>query len=354
MSDAVRDAFRTQARACRDLGSPFTARLCDLAAARLDRTTPVGRAVLDWPGEPSSRGDSVPLRLAGALHGLARAGAEVASVYPPHDAACDDATLWAEVGDALRDHAATILEWLRSPPQTNEVRRSAVLVPGFLTVAALTGLPLALSELGASAGINLLGDRYRLNLDGHAFGPADAAVTLCPEWRGPPPPGADLRVVDRAGCDLAPRDPASPRDCARLLAYVWADQLDRLSRTEAALKAVAAEGVTVARADAADWLSARLAVVRPGAAHVVFHSIAWQYFTEATKTAAKASIEAAGARATRDAPLAWLRFEADGATPGADVRLTLWPGGREAALGRGDFHGRWVAWKGWPTRGALA
>jgi hypothetical protein len=104
--------------------------------------------------------------------------------------------------------------------------------------------------------------------------------------------------------------------------------------------------VAVARADAADWLEARLAEVRPGAAHVVAHSIVWQYLGPERQARIRAALDAAGARATPHAPLAWLRLEADGGAPGAGLALTLWPGGETRTLARADFHGSWVEWSG--------
>jgi hypothetical protein len=71
---AVRDAFLAQAVHCRDLGSPFTARLVTLAAERLAPGGRVADRVLDWPGDPSHRADAVPLRFAGALHALVLEG----------------------------------------------------------------------------------------------------------------------------------------------------------------------------------------------------------------------------------------------------------------------------------------
>src|SRR6185312_2122462 len=95
---------------------------------------------LDWSGDP--RADALPLRLAGALHGLVLEGRApaLAAVYPPHDAG--DASLWAAVEAALAAEAPYLLRRLQGPPQTNEVQRTAALCPGFLTVDALTGLPL--------------------------------------------------------------------------------------------------------------------------------------------------------------------------------------------------------------------
>ena len=83
---AVRAAFAEQARWCRKFESPFTARLCDLLGKRLTPESPLGTKILSWPGNPFAKGDALPLRLAGAFHGLARSGRHpaLAKHYPPH------------------------------------------------------------------------------------------------------------------------------------------------------------------------------------------------------------------------------------------------------------------------------
>ena len=78
-----------------------------------------------------------------------------------------------------------------------------------------------------------------------------------------------------------------------------------------------------------------------GALHLVFHTVAWQYFPPATQTRALAAMANAG----RQAPVARLSMEADGTSPGAALTLTLWPGNDTIPLGRADFHGRWVDWR---------
>ena len=95
-----------------------------------------------------------------------------------------------------------------------------------------------------------------------------------------------------------------------------------------------------------DWLAQRLAQPQPGALHLVFHTVAWQYFPAATQARGAALLAAAGACATADAPLARLAMEGDSTgLPGAALTLDLWPGGQRIALGRVDFHGRWVDWQ---------
>jgi hypothetical protein len=344
-SKLIRQSFLRQAKACADLGSPFTARLCTLAAERLTAETSVGAMILGWPGNPDGTGDALALRLAGTLHALVRSAQDPAltAVYPPN--AVDDDTLWTTVEVALRRDEAFMLERLKSAPQTNEVRRSSALLPGFLTIAALTGKPLVLSEVGASAGLNLQWDRYAYRLGGVGWGKA-SPVELAPRWEGPPPPEAAIEVAERAGCDLNPLDPSSEDDRLRLFSYIWADQQDRLDRTAAALAMATESGLKVEKADAIDWLRKRLATPRPGLTHVIYHTIAWQYLPPALKAEGEALIAETGARATEDAPLARLQLEADGKPEGAALLLTLWPTGETREIGRADFHGRWVKWVG--------
>lgn len=340
-------ACRDQARSCAALGSPFTARLLTLAADRLTPGAALADRVLGWPGDISSRGASVPLRLAGALHALVLDGSDpdLAAAYANPS---EDDAVWAAVAGALARHEARLMRWLDNPPQTNEVARSAVLIAAGHWLAARFGLPLVLSELGASAGLNLLWDRYALALpDGTRFGPADPALTLSPDWTGAAPPAADVRVADRAGVDLAPVDPVADR--LRLMAYVWPDQPARLARLAAAMAEAARHPSSpVERGDAAGWLSVRLAARRAGALHLVFHTVAWQYFPPDTQARCRADLDRAGAQADADAPLARLSMEADADGPGAALRLTLWPAGAEIDLGRADFHGRWIDWQAPP------
>jgi hypothetical protein len=338
---AVRDAFRHQSRACAALGSPFMAGLMALCADRLGRGA-VAERVLGWEGEVGPAGASVPLRLAGALHALVRDGSDpdIAAAYPPAEGT--EAALWAAVEAALDRHEPRVLAWLDSPPQTNEVRRSAALLAAAVWVATRHPLPFVLSELGASGGLNLAFDRFAIDAGGVALGTAGSPVRLAPDWRGPAPDPRPVRVVERAGVDLNPLDPADPAARLRLLACLWPDQPERLRLTEAA---IALAQVPPDRGDAADWLARRLARPRPGRVHMVYHTIAWQYFPEATQAACRAALAEAGAAATADAPLAHVAMEGD-ATPGsAALTATLWPGGATRTLARVDFHGRWIAWQ---------
>lgn len=333
-----RPAFAAQARNCRDLGSPLTARVCDLLGEGLQRDQgEVARRALDWPGDTSSRGASVPLRLAGALHALVLTGRapDLAAAYARGTP--DLADLLA----AIAAHEGTVMGWLDSPPQTNEVGRSAALLPAARFAAAHAPLPLALMELGASAGLNLNFPLYRLDTDADA---AQAPVVLRPEWRGEPAPAGDLRVTSAEGVDLRPVD--ALRDATRLLAYCWPDQPARMERLRAALRLAAHHPPQLSAGDAADWLEDRLTTPLPGRLRMVYHTVAWQYFPPETQARSIAALHRAGAQATPDTPLAHIAMEADATPFGAALHLRLWDGRlREWSLGRADFHGRWMDWQ---------
>lgn len=340
----VAEAFARQAAACSDLGSGFMAQLCGLFAARDWPAGVIRDRIFGWVGDLGPSADSVPLRLCGALHALRlRGDAGLAAVYPP--VAAPDDLLWAAASDTLIREAVFIDRWIDSAPQTNEVRRSAALIACGHVLAARFGLPLRLSELGTSGGLNLNWDRFALAIGDRVFGPDAPALTVSPAWTGPLPPPDRPKVSARRGVDLNPLDPHDPQDALRLQAYLWADQPERLARTRAAIGVHAAQ---VDRADAIDWLEGRLAPMPDGMSghvHLIYHTVAWQYFPKAARDRGAALIAAAGARALPDAPLAWFGMEADGGR-GAALTLRLWPGDLRLHLGRADFHGRWIDWTG--------
>ena len=341
MTDRVplAEAFEMQAVACDALGSPFTARLMRL----LDGAIPPGplrERIEGWPGDVSNRGDSVPLRLAGGLHALARAGDPLAATYPPNEA--DDEALASALSDAMAREPEALLRALDNPPQTNEVRRAACLIATAHLLSARHGLPLVLSEMGASAGLNLLFDRFALATPDGPRGPADPILTLAPEWRGDAvPPDAPPMIRSRAGVDRAPIDVRDPAQRGRLVSYLWPDQTFRIDMTEAA---IAAGPPPLDRGDAVEWLERRLAEPHPGAIHLVYHTVFRQYLSPEASSRMCRLLADTGTRATRDAPLAHLSMEGDGQS-GAAMTLTAWPGGEPEALGRICFHGRWIDWR---------
>lgn len=346
-SENIREAFAMQVEACERLGSPFTARLLEAVEPLLDESTQVGRAILAWPGRADALGDAVPLRLAGALHHLVRTGQApaLARLYPPQTLA-SLISLRQALAQVLRDHDAALQGWLRFTPQTNEVARASLLYAGLVEIARRTGCALVLHEIGASAGLNLMLDRFSYRLGGRELGDLGSPVRLEPGWTGPAPAGSEPRIVSRRGCDLSPLDVTREEHRQRLAAYIWADQSERLRRLEAAIAIARRNPPELEGCDAADWIERRIgATGEPGVAQVVMHSITFQYFPAESQERIRSHLEAAGAMATAGSPLAWLAFEQRG-DGGPALSLRLWPGGEEVVLARADAHGRQLRWLG--------
>jgi hypothetical protein len=152
------------------------------------------------------------------------------------------------------------------------------------------------------------------------------------------------RVVERRGCDRSPIDLAQPHAAERLISYVWPEQAERLARLEGAIALAKIEKPMIEATDAGGWLEKQLTLPAPRVATVVAHTIVWQYFSKETALRARAAINAAGARATSDAPFAWLSLEQYAPDQAPELRLTLWPGGERELLARAHPHGAFVEW----------
>lgn len=348
---AVRGRLRghllRQAGWCQDLASPLSARLLRAAADDVVASGPTWDVLRPY-GHLSLRA-AVPLRLLAGVHRLVleRRAPELARYYPSVGGAADPAGAPAAFLATIAAHADRLRDLVGLPLQTNEVGRCAPLLVGFLTVARAARLPLRLLEIGASAGLILRWDHYRYEQPdrGWSWGDPQSPLRIADMWRVPP--AADpvtVRVIERRGCDPAPVDAATPDGRVTLTAAVWPDQAARHERLRAALAVAATVPATVDAANAADWLPAMLAEPVPGAATVVYQSVVGQYLAPADRDAVRATLEEAGARATTDAPVAWLRFEPDhSARFGIDLRS--WPGGADRRLGSSGAHGADVAAK---------
>jgi hypothetical protein len=344
MTSNLADAFSRQIAWCDGNGSPFTARVLEAAWADRLRGGALAELLPDWPGDAGA--DAVPLRVSGALHALALSGrdAELAALYPPREERGD---LAPAVANAIAHHRDVIAEYLALAPQTNEIGRSAVLLPGFAQIARIAGLPLATFEIGASAGLNQLWHHYRYALGGVTWGNENSAVLIRAEWQGAAPLLPErIEVASHAACDSAPIDLQSEGAALRLMSYVWADQRERLDRLRAAIALAQGLHIRVEAADALTWAQDALATQRPGCATVIYHSVMWQYMPEPTRNGLRGLIEATGSHATRDAPLAWLAFEPPAADAQMLLTLMLWPGGQRRVLAEAHPHGAWIRWLG--------
>jgi len=253
--------------------------------------------------------------------------------------ACGTARDFADFRDRLLSHADAVRDvMLRRRTQTNEPARCAVLLPA---LAALPG-PLALIEVGASAGLCLLPDRY-----GYDYGDValpGAPVLRCRASGGCPLPDRKPEVAWRAGLDLDPVDLADAAEVAWLEALVWPDQPERLSRLRQAIEAARVDPPRVVQGDLRRDTAALVAEGRRHGTVVVFHTAVLAYLADAAE-------RLAFEQSVREAGAVWISNEAPGvlpaiaaqAGPAAPVGAFLLT--RDAApLAWTDPHGGWIDW----------
>lgn len=236
----------------------------------------------DWADAPGSA--VVQLRLMAGIQRLvlSRTEPQLAMYYPNLGGDASPAEAWQDFEPALRRHVEELREALAIAPQTNEPGRSVPLLVGLFDAIRRSGLSsVRLFELGASAGLNLLVDRFYIAGDGWSSGPESSPLRLTEAVVGPVTP-APFTVVERRGCDLAPVDASTVEGRLRLTSFVWPHDLHRHERLRAALAVAAAHPVTVDPAPASSWLASMLESAPPaGVLTVVWHSITRQYWPPA-------------------------------------------------------------------------
>lgn len=259
-----------------------------------------GRVAELFAGLDAPSGSVPQLRLLAALHELVLSGQapELAGFYPSAGGHLAPEGVWPAAAATIDERFGWIRERLELGVQTNEPGRSAVMFAALLWLTDRYGMPIRLLEIGASAGLNLLFDRYCYVVDGVELGDVSSPLRFVEPWTpGPPidvPPCASrLRIAERGGCDLAPLDPSRPEHRLRLLSYIWPDELQRIERARTALE-VAAEGpIPVQERAASTWLAEQLAGPADGQLTVVWHSVVRQYVPSGEWDAVESAIAGA-------------------------------------------------------------
>ena len=156
---------------------------------------------------------------------------------------------------------------------------------------------------------------------------------------------APLMIADRRGCDRYPIDIATEDGATTLLGFVWPGQDERFTLLRDAVAAARSLPAQLEQADAVEWVGRAARDRSPGPATVIFHSIVWQYLDDHQRARIVDALHEAGATATRDAPLAWLRLEPPAGTASpVELRVTTWPHGDERLLALAGFHRDPVRW----------
>lgn len=317
--------FATEAAA--DLGSPLWERVALLAAGE--------PRLLDMANE-ARPGVQQPNMLLAAFHYLL-----LDSPIPPRE-------LIATMSDSaivsfLLGHESEVRALVRERlVQTNEVRRCALFLPAFVTVAREVQRPLALVEVGSSAGLLLNFDRYRYVYEpGGEVGVTDGLTLTC-EVRGevmPPLETSVLTIASRVGIDLNPIRVDSEADVKWLRALIWPEHEERQERLTAALAVAAEQRPDVRRGDAFDLLPELVAAIPGNVTPVVFHCMTLAHMAPPQRKAfATMTSEMA---ATREGDLSWIAIEGDSVfltTFGSDGSPST------TALAKMNPHGAWLAW----------
>jgi hypothetical protein len=304
-----------------------------------------------------------PVLLFACVHDLLLSGvdgdrAELARYYPNLTAAPDGGDPLPTLRRFCAHHDRALTELLGSrSTQTNEIGRCALLLPAFGLLAAEVG-PLAHLDVGASAGLNLLLDRYGYRYEpGGSVGPASgSSIDLECGTRGDVPVPSALPVIaERLGLDRAPVDVHDAAATRWLEACVWPDQPDRFSRLRTALGMARSAGVVVRQGDAVGDTPALVGSLARSGHPVVTNTWVLNYLSGAERTAYVDALDTVGA----GLDLSWVYVESPYLTPElpgpgrgepADrtaLVLVRWRSGHRTVDHLADTHphGYWLHWQ---------
>ena len=321
--------------------SPLYASLSDGIAEDLD--------VLDIAS--SARGRPVPNLLFAAVHYLLLRGAvdTLSSFYasltrdprPNSDAYPHFREFCLAHESAIRDLLSTRLV------QTNEEGRCAYLLPAFLLITDENpGLPLSLVDIGTSAGLHLLWDRYSYEYTcGVVTGDESSPVRIVAEVRGsnsPPIPGSFPSVAFRIGLDLNPVRLTDPDSALWLRALIWPEHERRAAQLEAAIGLAIDNPPTLIAGDALETLPRVLDRIPKDAALCIFHNYTLNQLSREDHRQFNTLLDECSMG--RDVYL--LSAEGRWGHNFATLELVSIRGGNRSIrkLANVDFHGRWLEW----------
>lgn len=228
-----------------------------------------------------------------------------------------------------------------------EVRRCACLLPAFgLAAEAEGGRPLAVVEVGASAGLNLLWDRYGYDYGGRVYGVAGSPVWITCEVQGerrPPIPEPLPQVGWRLGIDLNPIDVRDDAATRWLRALVWPDQPERADLLARAIELARTDPPRMLAGDALDLLPAALAEIPSELTLCVVHTHTLNQFSPE----ARARFDAILRGASHERPLYRISGEGVAGADFPELRFTAYRSGEadERRLARYEGHGEWIEWR---------
>ena len=231
--------------------------------------------------------------------------------------------------------------------QTNEVARCAILVPAFEIVYRQSGKrPLALIEIGSSAGLTLLWDSYHYRYNETLqSGPLSSPVQIECELRGatePPIPNSFPEIAWRQGIDFNPIDLNNPENVLWLRALVWPEHDKRDKQLERAVEVARKNPPEIVRGDALQVLPDLIRQIGEGSELCVYHSFTLSLATKAQRERLESILAQASARRN----LHWISFEwaKDSETPLLELTRFEKRVKTERKLARAQPHGEWLEW----------
>ncbi len=339
----LRHAFERFARVeAPDLDSPMYA---ELAAGVANDDELLALAALRRRGQPA------PNMLFGAVQYLLLRGVEhpLAAHYPilsgPEPTPGPAFPAFRAFCHEHPDRVGELIAARRT--QTQVVRRCTCLLPAFGLVHREAGAPLALIDVGASAGLNLNFDRYayryrRAGSEVLRWGSGGARVELEADLRGPgtmPAPPPLIPIASRDGIDLNPIGLSDPDELLWLRALIWPEHVERHAQLVDAAAQLKDSPIRLHRGDASRDLPHLLERVPADVALVVYSTIA---LYQVPRDGRRRITEALEAR-SRERPVWQVALE--GVHP-PSLTLTRYRGGSAETelLARASPHGWWIEW----------
>jgi hypothetical protein len=300
-------------------------------------------------------GQQAPNLLLAAVHDLLLRGADHAlgAFYPSvaHLTAVPPGDPVPAFRSFCQDHRTALIALVSTRlVQTNEPQRCTVLLPAFAMVRHLAdGMPLALIEVGASAGLNLLFDRYGYDYGaGWSAGDPGSPIRFTCALRGevrPPIPASMPLVAARVGLDLHPIHAADPEAIRWLRALVWPEHPARAALLQQVLALARREPPLLIAGDALTVLPQAIADAPADTAVCVFHTATLAHFPPEARARFRALIP----ELARQRDLFWLSSEGSGNSGRRGLYLTILTAFQhghlvECQLAYSHPHGAWLEW----------
>lgn len=307
-------------------GSPLYGRLVEVVASDPD----LMRVLNEIEHTPR-----INVLLAGVQYLLMRQPEELADFYPNlTDEPAPPGDLDRSFRDYVLEHEANLVEiGRRRHTQTNEIRRCTALLAAIWETASTR---FHLIDVGTSAGLNLLIDRYRYRWADVEWGPS-SPVILESELRGRAPTPRSIEVLTRIGLDLNPLDPRDPEDRMWLEALIWPEQFDRRERLRAAIDMQETLDVDLVAGDATETLGPTLQQLPEPDPVVIMHSFALNQLEPDQRSVIDETI-----RSARSDRMVW-RVSMELLDWGEEApTLSIDDGSGPVVLGRAQPHGEWL------------